>query len=1546
MADTPTSGSEELAELQVRIRASMRDVERAVAKTKKLLKGLGAFAAQHATIKIRTQGIETVRKLKREIAAVGKIGQLAAAQRALAESKLGATVSRKIAASATKKKAAAASVASVEKAAATLSVSQRALAESKLSAIVGRNIAATLAKRKAAGDADVALAKRNTSILKGLHRRVLGFGKSAAQKRVIDLKLGGGTKQAIAQAQRLADQLDAMKVSQQQRAAAAKRAAVIEKAATKAQIAAENLRLQGLRAVQRAQAQVRAFGKGRGGQLAEAARLKGFSSDQIASIRKAGNELDRLEKEAKQATSAERVLLGLQKQLAGRRRFTGRERTAAQRQVVGLRLEGAPKEAIRQATALARRLDSLKRRAKFFAGARKFTLKLATKSFMLGLKLAEKSVRFFARNTWRLLRFTVRISIGGAVGTLRRFSRIARGILNKLRPQLTMKILFIIALRRILRELRLASVAIIKLGSDSEEVANLFKVAMGRMIAPAEKFAQTLNKTLRASILETRKSLGEFNVLLRSLSLNPEQALAMSKSLTQLGLDLSSFFNISQSDAFTKIKAGIVGEVEPLRRLGVVLLQGRVKQLAYAEGIAAVGQELTEVQKIQARFLLLMRDTKAAQGDLARTSHQFANSSRQLKNRVIDLAAAIGRRILPSVNRLVIRLRDLIPAAAEVGAAVDKAVIIIKAGLADLGKVFQLTVTRLELVFDKLVLSLLTNAGRIAQLLKLGFARAFVGVIDLAARFSNKLIDVLSGKITIGEALAGIFDKSSMGAVFEDAAKFIKARVEKLEGRIAKVQGERVDLLTERNKKLSAVVSERFNTENAITDQYAKQTDELEKQEKLAKSMLVLSGAAFARSGGGGGFAGRIARGAGALATGVRQRVAGALSVQQSAVSGQSGAGVAQKKVLSAAAQAQARTAAFTKQQAPQRETFVDVLAKAQREALALGDKVLSKFEGVFAKAGKGLDGLTAGTANFLDRIKTIKGLPSLLELKLNVADAAVQIRDAVVDGIRSVLMDKRVWGVATAALGIGFRKDLVPLGLGAAGVVGSGVGFLANRARFKKIEALIKTERVAVGIKEGSQVADAARTASRVRSTASVARATSKLPVLGRAGKEVGGAFAKLGKSIAGLTSAFGKVARGVIKFGIPGTAALEALSATVQLTIDAHETANQLELQTGSNQAFQKTLSAQANTARRSQATDSLLERLRGKRLEITTQISGINQDGFTLGKSFPFGGVQEQTDQFQAQLNKLREMRAEVVELINLAETGFFPKDFLSDKFPRFKNIIEGRRQLPKVSGGPLTRNAPQPSTRPSGRLTAKDELPAPTIAARNTTPFPPLTTLGHRPGVPSIGDNLFERKTRGVPIRKNTPVRKPAVPNQLAERLRGFIKPPESNLPTVRGEALDFSKKTKDLSPQARNRRVIEARTNPELTQRLASQARIKALDIEGLAKEALDFNKKPSELSARARNLRVAAARAELAKTAKQRKREHIFGDKGPARFKLQGTGGPDTRLAPVGQAAAAPPVQTQPPTPQADIDRLATTIIEKLSAIVTNTEGTGRVGGG
>lgn len=195
------------------------------------------------------------------------------------------------------------------------------------------------------------------------------------------------------------------------------------------------------------------------------------------------------------------------------------------------------------------------------------------------------------------------------------------------------------------------STAITK-SNEYQENLNLFTVAMGEYAAEAYEYGQIVSNVLGIDFSEWIRNQGIFNTLLTGFGNTADRAAIMSKNLTQLGYDLSSFFNIAVDDAMLKLQSGISGELEPLRRLGFDLSEARLAAEALALGIDKSVQSMTQAEKAELRYYTIMTQVTTAQGDLARTLESPANQLRILSAQFTMAAQSIGNIFIPALNAI------------------------------------------------------------------------------------------------------------------------------------------------------------------------------------------------------------------------------------------------------------------------------------------------------------------------------------------------------------------------------------------------------------------------------------------------------------------------------------------------------------------------------------------------------------------------------------------------------------------------------------------------------------------------------------------------------------------------------------------------------------------------------------------------------------------------------------------------------------------------------------------------------------------------------
>ena len=190
----------------------------------------------------------------------------------------------------------------------------------------------------------------------------------------------------------------------------------------------------------------------------------------------------------------------------------------------------------------------------------------------------------------------------------------------------------------------------IQLGMDAIESDSLFETSLGKWSDSVRSWSDEVSDALELNAVNIRKNTGVIFNMTSSMGVAEENALKLSKGISLLSEDMASFYNLDSSEAFNKLRAGLTGETEPLKALGILVDENTVKQVAYSSGIAKTGAELTQQQKVLARYVAILKQTGNAQGDLARTLDSPANQMRLLKNQIQQAGLALSNFFLPIVQ--------------------------------------------------------------------------------------------------------------------------------------------------------------------------------------------------------------------------------------------------------------------------------------------------------------------------------------------------------------------------------------------------------------------------------------------------------------------------------------------------------------------------------------------------------------------------------------------------------------------------------------------------------------------------------------------------------------------------------------------------------------------------------------------------------------------------------------------------------------------------------------------------------------------------------
>lgn len=191
----------------------------------------------------------------------------------------------------------------------------------------------------------------------------------------------------------------------------------------------------------------------------------------------------------------------------------------------------------------------------------------------------------------------------------------------------------------------------IMMRSDLTESFNVIDTVFGKSSNEVKSWSDSLMNDFGLTKLRALDYVGSMGAMLESSGLNAKQTKNFSKSLVELTGDMSSFYNLSHEEVWEKIRAGISGETEPLKSLGINMSVANLEAFALSKGINKAWKEMSQAEQVNLRYNYLMEKTKKVQGDFSKTSDSFANRLRLLAGEWDTLKMSIGEKLLPVAEK-------------------------------------------------------------------------------------------------------------------------------------------------------------------------------------------------------------------------------------------------------------------------------------------------------------------------------------------------------------------------------------------------------------------------------------------------------------------------------------------------------------------------------------------------------------------------------------------------------------------------------------------------------------------------------------------------------------------------------------------------------------------------------------------------------------------------------------------------------------------------------------------------------------------------------
>ena len=190
----------------------------------------------------------------------------------------------------------------------------------------------------------------------------------------------------------------------------------------------------------------------------------------------------------------------------------------------------------------------------------------------------------------------------------------------------------------------------VEAASNLNEIQSSVNTVFGSSAASVDAWAKSaiksygLNEESALQYAETMKGMFD------GMGVTGQQANQMSESIADLSGDMASFYNISSSDAFSKLQAGIEGQTKPLREFGINMSTANLQAFALSEGITTPIKSMSEGEATVLRYNYLIQATSLSQGNFIKTSGSYANQMRVFQANMQEMTVALGQAVIPIIE--------------------------------------------------------------------------------------------------------------------------------------------------------------------------------------------------------------------------------------------------------------------------------------------------------------------------------------------------------------------------------------------------------------------------------------------------------------------------------------------------------------------------------------------------------------------------------------------------------------------------------------------------------------------------------------------------------------------------------------------------------------------------------------------------------------------------------------------------------------------------------------------------------------------------------
>ena len=186
----------------------------------------------------------------------------------------------------------------------------------------------------------------------------------------------------------------------------------------------------------------------------------------------------------------------------------------------------------------------------------------------------------------------------------------------------------------------------IALGSDLEEMNGAVNNVFPNMSKQIDEWSKNTIEAYGLTENEAKGFIKSFGTLAKSMGVAEKQAYDMSTELVQLTVDAASFFNLSESEAASRLNAVFTGNEKAMRDFGITMNKATLDSYALANGFGKTTEAMNNQELATLRLAYVKEQLADASGDFARSQDSWANQTKILTANINQLKATIGQGLI------------------------------------------------------------------------------------------------------------------------------------------------------------------------------------------------------------------------------------------------------------------------------------------------------------------------------------------------------------------------------------------------------------------------------------------------------------------------------------------------------------------------------------------------------------------------------------------------------------------------------------------------------------------------------------------------------------------------------------------------------------------------------------------------------------------------------------------------------------------------------------------------------------------------------------